>query len=415
MVIVEQVQLIDTPECLPQVEKFQHDLSEQVKAWQDGDSRARETIISSCFSLIHELETPSETLIRMTWGAPPMLGVFKTAIDLGLFQHLQDQAKTSTELAIATQSDPVLMIRILRCLAAIDVVKQDGRDAWTATRISKAMTQEIFVEAARFHIDLFVPAHSKIPEYLQQHEYRNSTDTLDTALTSLHSVPGKESAFQILGRLGRLHELDSVLKVWQMDRVHWSNEKQGFYPISKRLVNNSRKGEDEVFIVDVGGGQGGDLLNLLKLHSSIPGRIILQDVPETILKARLVLPAAIEAMAYDFFTPQPVRGARSYFMHSVLHDWPSYHVKTILSQTAAAMERGYSKLLIWDQIVPDVGCPPTYASLDWLMLTGFAGQERTETEWKALIESEDVQPRLKVNGFWYYSHNDQGIVEAELV
>lgn len=415
MAITEQVQLVSNPGGLPQVEKFQHDLSGQVKAWQDGDNKAREAIISSCFSLIHELETPSETLVRMTWGAPPMLGVLRTAIDLRLFEHLQNQAKTSMELAIATHSDPTLMKRMLRCLAAIDIVKQEGSDAWAATRVSKAMTQKIFMEAARFHIDLFVPAHSKTPEFLQQREYRNPTNILDTTLTNMHSAPDQESAFQIFGRLGRLHELDSVLKVWQVDRVHWSDEKQGFYPISKRLINDAKQKDGEVFIVDIGGGQGGDLMNLLKLHPSIPGQMILQDVPETIFKAQLVLPAAIQAMAYDFFTEQPVKGARSYFMHSVLHDWPSHHVKKILSRIAAAMERGYSKLLIWDQIVPDIGCPPTYASLDWIMLTAFAGQERTETEWRTLVESEDVQPRLKVNGFWYYSHNDQGIVEAELV
>ncbi|KAG6354382.1 hypothetical protein INS49_004399 [Diaporthe citri] len=30
----------------------------------------------------------------------------------------------------------------------------------------------------------------------------------------------------------------------------------------------------------------------------------------------------VELQVHDFFTPQPVKGARAYFTRSVLHDWP---------------------------------------------------------------------------------------------
>lgn len=43
-------------------------IAEQHAAWQDGDKRAREAIISSCFKLISEVEAPGETIVRLTWA-----------------------------------------------------------------------------------------------------------------------------------------------------------------------------------------------------------------------------------------------------------------------------------------------------------------------------------------------------------
>ena len=39
--------------------------------------------------------------------------------------------------------------------------------------------------------------------------------------------------------------------------------------------------------------------------------------------------------------------------------------------------------------------------------------ERTEDQWKALIEDPEVG--LKFNGIWEYSQYDQMVIEAELV
>lgn len=405
----------DGLEGLPRVTQFHEDLSEHIAAWKEDNRKARGAIISACFSLIHELETPSEMITRMTWGSPAILAVLRTAIDLDLFQHCGDETKSAKELAEATHLDPSLMIRIVRSLAAVGIVRQVGQDAWAATSVSKALRERIFVEAIRFHVDLFLPVYPTLPGYLHQRNYQNPTDTSDTALANIHGLPqSKESTYQIFHRLGRLPELDSVLKVWALDRVHWSDEDNGFYPITQHLIDGARRAEEEVFLVDIGGGQGGDIANLVKLHSSIPGRLVLQELPDTISKIRGSISPNIQLMAHDFFAPQPIEKAGTYFMHCILHSWPPQDAKTILSRTAAAMEKGYSKLIIWDEMIPDDRCPPLFAGLDWVMLAAFAGRERTESEWKMLIESEDISPRLKVTGFWYYNKNDQGIVEAEL-
>ena len=83
---------------------------------------------------------------------------------------------------------------------------------------------------------------------------------------------------------------------------------------------------DAVTLVDVGGNRGHDIANFKKLYPELPGRFILEDLPETIEEVKKSLAekcdlSRIELLPYDFFTPQPVKGARAYFFGNILHDW----------------------------------------------------------------------------------------------
>lgn len=106
-------------------------------------------------------------------------------------------------------------------------------------------------------------------------------------------------------------------------------------------------------------------------------------------------------------------GARVYFLHNIIHDWDDDKARVTLKHLAAAMKKGYSKLLLWEYVLPAKNVPPTLATLDWEMMTFWAASERSEGQWKALLEQPDVG--LKVNGIWSYSQFDQSVIEAELV
>lgn len=79
------------------------------------------------------------------------------------------------------------------------------------------------------------------------------------------------------------------------------------YPCPERLFEGFDKSFNDVFIVDVGGGRGHDMMRLLKQEPQLPGRIILQD-QAPVLDSAGELDLRIEKMAYDFFTPQPIKG-----------------------------------------------------------------------------------------------------------
>lgn len=88
------------------------------------------------------------------------------------------------------------------------------------------------------------------------------------------------------------------------------------------------------------------------------GRIILQDLPVVIDDpVTNALPARIEKQKQDFFAPQPVKGAKCYFMHIILHDWPDEDCVKILSHLRDVMTPGYSQLLVNDAILPETDCP----------------------------------------------------------
>lgn len=82
------------------------------------------------------------------------------------------------------------------------------------------------------------------------------------------------------------------------------------FPVAEFLEAGSSPGPQDVLLVDIGGSHGHDLQGFNEQFKGTPGRRILQDLPETI-DSFISLPSNIEAMAHDFFTPQPVLGAYS--------------------------------------------------------------------------------------------------------
>lgn len=99
-------------------------------------------------------------------------------------------------------------------------------------------------------------------------------------------------------------------------------------------------------------------------------------------------------------------------MHSIIHNYPDHRAKLILQQVARAMKKGYSKLLLWDNVMPDKGAATNTMCLDFIMISFFAAGQRTEQEWRALVEDPEVG--LKVTDILRYSPQDQAVIEIEL-
>ena len=73
------------------------------------------------------------------------------------------------------------------------------------------------------------------------------------------------------------------------------------------------------------------------------------------------------------------------------------------------MEKGSSKILINENVVPDVGAPWKMTSLDWFMMALAASSERTEAQWRNLLQSVG----LKVVGIWTKGPGVQSLIEEE--
>lgn len=123
------------------------------------------------------------------------------------------------------------------------------------------------------------------------------------------------------------------------------------YPVPA-MVEEARTNHTDVLLVDVGGGSGHWAQEFRKAFSSqeYPGRVVVQDQPSVVSRIHI---DGIEGTAYDFFTPQPIGGARFYLFKQVIHDWDDRKAIQILSNTAQSMIRGQSTLLIDDYVLPE--------------------------------------------------------------
>ena len=97
------------------------------------------------------------------------------------------------------------------------------------------------------------------------------------------------------------------------------------FPAVELLLSSTKCDEGtpsrQPMVVDVGGGQGQDLVRLINAR---PGqfddqRFVLEDLPETLAHVDS-LPKCVETRAHDFFEEQPVKGkpgrTRSWSAHT---------------------------------------------------------------------------------------------------
>ena len=98
-------------------------------------------------------------------------------------------------------------------------------------------------------------------------------------------------------------------------------------------------------------------------------------------------------------------------MHSCLHDWPDSKAHDILTSLRPSLTKGYSKLLLYENVIPDRGAHWLSTAIDMIMLTNFASCERTEGQWRALLEPAG----FKIIKIWTYEPGTESLIEAELI
>lgn len=213
--------------------------------------------------------------------------------------------------------------------------------------------------------------------------------------------------FQWLQSIGYGEHFNHHMGAYGYGRLPWMDP--AVYPVQERLIEGADTSADAPFLVDIAGSIGHDLEKFRGYFPDHPGRLVLEDLPGVIGQIKALHPG-IARVAYDFHTPQPVVGARAYYMHSVLHDWPDAVCGSILGRVARAMRPGYSRLLINENVLPRTRAPWEMTALDMMMLTLFSSQERAEDDWRALLAANG----LRVVGIWRGQKAWESLIECEL-
>jgi hypothetical protein len=141
-------------------------------------------------------------------------------------------------------------------------------------------------------------------------------------------------------------------------------------------------------IVDVGGGHGVLLTTILEAAPGATGVLFDQEKVVSEASDKLAdspLRSRIEFAAGSFFDEVPT-GGDAYVLSRVLHDWDDDTAVSILGVCRAAMDEG-SRLLIAECVLPeDAKDNPGAIHMDVLMLLLLRSRERTEDEFRRLLE-----------------------------
>lgn len=143
---------------------------------------------------------------------------------------------------------------------------------------------------------------------------------------------------------------------------------------------------DMARVVDIAGGRGGLLIEVLRRSSELSG--ILFDRPETVVNTLLTdagLNNKWEALGGDIFKEVP-QGGDIYLLKNILHDFSDEDSLAILKVLRRAMDVG-KKLLVIEAILPDDSSFHPAVNLDVVMLMTLNGKERTRKEFTSLLES----------------------------
>jgi SAM-dependent methyltransferase len=142
-------------------------------------------------------------------------------------------------------------------------------------------------------------------------------------------------------------------------------------------------------VVDVGGGTGSLLAEILRARPSVRGTLV--DLPTTVARSGEVFQAAgvaerVTTVGQSFFDPLPA-GADLYLLKNVLADWPDREATAILSRCAEAA-RPAGRVILLGGVSPDDDSGP---SPELLMMVLVGGKSRSLAEFRQLARTAGLE------------------------
>ena len=288
------------------------------------------------------------------------------AATLGIADHLGHGPRTSDDLAEATSTHPPTLYRLLRALASIGVFHEGDNRTFSLTELGSCLQSNSATPIAPWAIFIGRPYMWEAWAHL------------------LYSVRTGENAFRhVHGRSN--FEYRSLRPAEQaiFDQA-MSGGSRGLSSAVMQALDFSQFGT----IVDVGGGEGALLADILTAHPKLRG--VLFDQPTVIARADTFLErggvrSRCDLIGGSFFDSVP-GGGDAYILKFILHDWDDATSIDILSACRRAMS-AEAMLLVLERMIgpPNEGADAKFADLNMLVEPG--GQERTAEEFANLFKA----------------------------
>lgn len=307
----------------------------------------------------------------------PLAQVVHHAARLRLADLLADGPRSVEDLAEATGTHAPSLSRLLRALAALDIVAQEPDGRVSLTPRGAPLRGDV-PNSIRDSVLFFVGDW-----------YWRTWDSL------LHSVQTGRPAFDhVFG----MSNFDYWGRHPAAAAIHDGNFTAMAHLAVAPLVAAYDFGRFNV-IADIGGGQGPLLAGILAANPAVRG--ILFDLPHVVAGAPEILGAAAvggrcTVVGGDFFRLVPP-GADGYLLKYIIHNWDDERAVAVLQRCRAAMAASGTLLLI-EHVLPErwetgtTAVRPTVIDMHMLVMTP-GGRERTETEFQRLLERAGFELR----------------------
>ncbi|OJJ96393.1 hypothetical protein ASPACDRAFT_1883100 [Aspergillus aculeatus ATCC 16872] len=365
---------------------------------------ARNQALEQAVKLTRALESPRDAVFKL-FLSPTQAMAVKVAHDLGIFSILtgSETAISCKDLATRSGAHPLLVERIMRVIVAMDFANEYGPGQYRATLLSKEMTGKKSGIVDTLFLDL-APAILQTPAFLRDTHYQNPEDhsagpiqyTYHTRMNSFEWLATHQAMH------ARFHAYVDGVREGQPDWVDW-------FPVQERILDGYVASASDSLIVDVATGSGRDMLAFKRKFPDVAGRVIIQDLP-AVFKDVHCQDLGLEKIEHDVFEPQPVEGARVYYLRFILHEFSDDNCRRILKNITKVMTRGYSKILIEEFLLPDKHASLFHSMVDMILMVFGPGIVRTQTRWLAMLESVG----LTVNRVAHPDGEGPSIIEAEL-
>lgn len=312
---------------------------------------------------------PESTRVPVEQFFAIMLGflhyhAFLTAAELELPDHLANGPLSVDDLASRTNTHAPSLFRMMRALESIGVFKQLSRGVFANTPLSELLRREIPGSQWAF-VRTLSPG---LGRYEAWAGFSDSIRTGKPAFDRIHGCnvweflqrnPGHAALFGEFMRSAHASMTPAVTAAYDWGR----------FPV----------------IADIGGGIGGQLVDILNAYPSCTG--ILFDQPDVI--ARAIPHEGVKCVSGSFFERVP-SAADAYILRSVIHDWDDAEAVAIL-KTIRAATKPDSRVILVERVLPDTS---EYALSKWedlVMLVQTGGKERTAGEYRQLLEKAEFE------------------------
>ena len=312
---------------------------------------------------------------------------------------------------------------MMRPVVALGVLREINVQTYESTPISEMLTTPslsggyefmfvLLLECSNLlglklllRFDISTRTVANMPRYLERTNFKNVNGS-PGPFQDFHNTEDGMFQHLIKNNLPLWTKFNDFMTSQLASRPEWHVA----FPAKSILLEGAEKNDPKaVLLVDIGGGEGTDIASFHRAFPDAPGQLVVEDLPATIDDIKQLDPAIVR-QKHDFFAAQPVQGARAYYFRGIFHNWPDAACVKIMRQTAAAMKRGYSKMLIFEWVLPAQDVPLFPALMDVAMMALLSGMERTEAQWTALLELAG----LKVVKFHKTGADVEGLIEAEL-